>query len=82
MVERSGEDFLDSFHQNERQSLAHFLRHVFQVLLVRFRQNDPLNAGPVSRQHLFFNPTDWKDQSAEADLAGHRGIATDGFPLI
>ena len=82
VVEGGREHFLDPFDQDEDHVVPHFLRHVFQILFVGLGQNDPFDAGTVSREHFFFDPSDRKDQAAQADLAGHGRVAADRFPLI
>ena len=82
VVEGGREHFFDALDQNEGQVVAHFLRDILQIFLIGLRQNDPLDAGAMGSQYLFFDSADRKDQSAEADLTGHRGIATDGPSFV
>lgn len=56
--ENGGENFLYLFNQNDGQILAYVLWHIFQVLLVRLWQNDPLDIGVMRRQHLLFDSPD------------------------
>ncbi len=58
MVKGRRQNFFDPFDRNDRQFIANFLRHLFQVLLVGLRENDPPDAGAMGGQHLLLDPAD------------------------
>src|SRR6266571_6247878 len=57
-LERDLEHVVDLARQVERHRVSHALGHVVQVLLVALREDDLLQAHPVSGQHLLLDAAD------------------------
>src|SRR6516165_2870947 len=76
--ERGGDCLLDAFEPDELDLFPRDFRNVVVVLAVARRQHDPLDAGAVRADHLLLDAADREHQPAQADFAGHRGIAAHG----
>ena len=76
------QNLLNGFDEDETHFIANLLRDFLQVLLVGLRQNDPPDTGSSRCQDLFLDPAHWQHKPAQADLAGHRRIASDRYVEI
>src|SRR2546425_598214 len=80
LFERELQHFLDAAGQVERHLFAHALGDVVDVLLVALREDDLLQAHPVSGQHLLLDAADRQHQALQRDLPGHANGAPHRAP--
>src|SRR6476661_6292407 len=69
------EHLAERLYRIERELVAHLVRNVLEVRLVRLRDDHVLDAGTMRAEHLLLHAADREHAAAQRDLTGHRHVA-------